>query len=175
MARPSDSTLTSISSTSSSMAGRLSGGRECRPSARLSPTPTSRSLSATSADSPARADSGELLDPDQEELIVLLAHGELHPVAGLEGERIEEGGARGDRHQLHGAHAERRDGLVADEDHVRGGAGDDRPANLVGGGTDDRSPDAGGEGGEERAEQEDGQRTLNGGPSTCPPSPNRTF
>ena len=62
--------------------------------------------------------------------------------------------------------AERRHGLVANENHMRRGSGGDRPAHLVGRGTENRAPDAGGERGQERGEQEDGERTGNRGPST---------
>jgi hypothetical protein len=45
---------------------------------------------------------------------------------------------------------------MANEKHVRGWTGDDRPANLVSRGTDDRPPDARGERREQRDEEEDG-------------------
>src|SRR5437899_5302784 len=38
-------------------------------------------------------------------------------------------------HQLHGSHAERRDSLVAHENHIRSRTSHDRPANLIGRGT----------------------------------------
>jgi len=107
---------------------------------------------------------------------VLLANRELHAVAGLRRRRVEQGGRGGDRHQLHGAHAEWHDGLVAHEDQVRRWAGDDRPANLVGRGTEDGTPDARREGREKRREQQDGDRARNEGSSTWwRPSPNRTL
>ncbi len=112
------------------------------------------------AASPARADSGELLDPDQDELIVPLAHRKLHAVARPRVDRIEERWTSGDRHQLHGFHAERRHGLVAHEEYVRGRARDDRPTNLIGCGTDDRSPDARSERREQNDKEKGGYGTV---------------
>ena len=108
------------------------------------------------AGSPTRVDSGELFDPDQDELIVALAHRELDPIAGFRADWIQERRARGDRHEIHGVHAERRDGIMANEQHVGSGAGDDRPSNLVRCGADDRPPDARSERHEQRDEKEDG-------------------
>src|SRR4029453_9879036 len=124
------------------------------------------SSSATYVGWPARADSGKLLDPEKNELIALLANGELHAVSRLRGDRIRESPRGGDRHQFHRAHAERRDGLVAQEDQVGRRAGHDRPSNLVGRRTEDRAPDPRGEGREERHEEEDGDGARNEGSST---------
>jgi len=87
---------------------------------------------------------------------VALAHGELDPIAGFRADWIQERRSGGDSHEIHGVHAERGDGIMANEQHVRGGARDDRPTNLVGWGTDDRAPDARGERHEQRDEQEYG-------------------
>jgi len=107
---------------------------------------------------------------------VPLANGELHAVAGPRRRRVEKRGRGGDRHELHGAHAEWHDGLVAHQDQVRRWAGDDRPSNLVGRGTEDGAPDARREGREKRGEQQDGDRARNEGSSTWwRPSPNRTL
>lgn len=92
---------------------------------------------------------------------MLLTDRELHAVARSERDRIEEGGRRGDGHQLHGTHAERRDGLVANEDQVRRRTRHDGAANLVGRGPEDRAPDPRGERREQRREQQRGNGARN--------------
>jgi len=101
-------------------------------------------------------ESGKLLDPDQHQLLVAPAHGEPDAIAGLRRDRIQKGRARGHGHELHGAHAEGRDGLVANQEHVGCGPRDNRSANLVGRGTDDGPPEARGERREQHDEEQDG-------------------
>ena len=91
---------------------------------------------------------------EQDELIVLLTDGKLDAVAGLRAHGVQQRRLGGDRHQLHGAHPEPPDGVVADEDEVRRGARDDRAPYLVRGRLEDGGPDAGGEGGQQRDEQQ---------------------
>lgn len=94
------------------------------------------------------------LDPKKDEPLAILADGHTNAVAGLEAESVDLGGRDGDGHLLHGRHAERRDDLVADEDEVRRGAGDELSLDLVGGGPEDGAPQARGEGDEQPDEQE---------------------
>ena len=90
----------------------------------------------------------QLLDPHQVDLLPLLAHGQAQTVAGLEMGGIELIRGREDRHQLHGAHSERTDRFMANEDEVGGGPLDQVTAHFVGGRPKDRSPQADGEGDE---------------------------
>jgi hypothetical protein len=117
------------------------------------------------AGSRAHAESGKLLDTDQDELIIDLPHGEPHAVARLGRDRVEERRARRDRHQIHRVHAEPRHGLVSDQDHVRGRTPDDGSAHFVGRGANDRAPDAGGERRQQDDEQQDGERAMRKRPS----------
>ena len=86
----------------------------------------------------------------------MLANRELRAIAGSGSHRIEERRASGDRHQVHGVHAEPGDGVVANEQHVGGGPRDDGAAHFVSWRPDDRPPDARGERREQRDEEEDG-------------------
>ena len=113
------------------------------------------------ASPPARADSTKLLDTEQHQLLALLPDGELHAIARSRLDRIEECRRPGNGHQLHGAHAEGRDGLVADQDQVRRRTRHDRAANLVGRRPEDGAPDARGKGREQRREQERGDGARN--------------
>jgi len=100
------------------------------------------------------AESGEALDAEQDELIVLLTDGQLDAVAGLRAHGVQQRRLGGDRHQLHGAHPEPLDSVVADENEIRRGARDDRAPNLVSGGPKNGTPDAGDERRQQRDEQE---------------------
>src|SRR5262249_7950430 len=160
-------------------AAHPSAGPACRPSARPSRMVTSESWSPTCGGSPARAEparpeeSAKLLDPDQNELVALLAHRELDAIAAAGADPIEERRRRRDRHQVHGVHAEPGDCLVANEQHVRGGPRDDGAAHFVGWGPDDRPPDARGERREQRDEEEDGYSPVRAEASTWCPFPSR--
>jgi len=110
---------------------------------------------------PTRAESTKLLDAEQDELLALLADGELHAIARSGRDGIEEGWRRGNGHQLHGAHAERRDGLVAHKEEVRRRTRHDGAANLVGRRPENGAPDARGEGCEQRREQQRGDGARN--------------
>src|SRR5215831_9700054 len=87
---------TSTCSISSRTAAHPSADPACRPSARPSRRVTSESWSPTCGGSPTRAEpahateSAKLLDPDQNELVALLAHRELDVIAGAGADRIEE-------------------------------------------------------------------------------------
>src|SRR2546425_740567 len=149
---------TSTSSTSSRTAARPSGGRACRPSAPPSRRTRSASSSPTCASSVVRADSGEALDAEQDDLIVLLTDGQLDAVPGLWAHGIQQRRLGRDRHQFHGAHPEPLDGVVADENEIRRGARDDRAPYLVSGGPEAGAADAGGERRRRRAEHQRGGR-----------------
>ncbi|OLC15896.1 MAG: hypothetical protein AUH29_06800 [Candidatus Rokubacteria bacterium 13_1_40CM_69_27] len=101
--------------------------------------------------------SADGLDPDEGELVVHPPDCEPHAVARPGPARLEERGVSVDRHHLHRPHAEGGDGVMADEDHIGGGTGDDFSPHLVGGRPDDGAPDAGGEdrqqGGEEHRQK----------------------
>ena len=90
----------------------------------------------------------------------MLADGKPDLVAWLRSDRLEERRAGRHGHELHGAHAERRDRLVANKEHVGSGTSDDGPADLVGRGTNDRSPDARGERREQHDEKKDGYPAM---------------
>ena len=82
------------------------------------------------------------LDTHEPELVTLLADGEANAVAGLKVEGVDLDRRDGDRHLLHGGHAERRDDFVPDEDEVGTGAGHELTLDLVGGGPQNRTPQA---------------------------------
>src|SRR5437899_1645743 len=145
---------TSTSSTSSRTAARPSGGRACRPSAPPSRRTRSASSSPTCASSVVRANSGEALDAEQDDLIVLLTDGQLAARAGLRAHGSQQRRLGRDRHQFHGAHPEPLDVVVADENEIRRGARDDRAPDLVSGGPEDGAPDAGGERRQQRDERQ---------------------
>jgi hypothetical protein len=94
------------------------------------------------------------LDAHQHETVTVLTHRETDAVARLQRERIDLGGSDRDRHLLHRGHAEGRDELVADEDEIGGGAGDELALNFVRGGPEDGSPQARREGDQQPDEQE---------------------
>jgi hypothetical protein len=119
-----------------------------------------------SAASAAHADSTKLLDAEQDELLALLADRELHAITRRGRDGIEQGRRRGDGHELHGAHAEGRDGLVANQEQVRRRTRHDRAADLVGRRPEDGAPEAGGEGHEQRREQQRGDGARNEGSRT---------
>jgi hypothetical protein len=66
-------------------------------------------------------------------------------------------GSDDDRHGFHGAHAETRDGFVADEEEFGSGAGDDLALNLVRGRPEDGPPQAGRERRDQQDEDDDQQ------------------
>jgi hypothetical protein len=111
-----------------------------------------------SAVSPVSAESREPLDTEENEPIVALPHGELDAVPRLRCEGIEQRWLGGNSHQLHGAHPEPGDGLVAHDDQIRRRPRDENAAHLVSGRAEDRAPDADREGGEEHDEQESDER-----------------
>ena len=111
-----------------------------------------------SAGSPASTELRNPLDAQQDEPIVALPYGEPDAIAHLRCEGIEQHRLGGNSHQLHGAHREPRDGLVAHDDQVRRGPRNDNAAHLIGGRTENRAPDADSEGGEEHGEQETDER-----------------
>jgi hypothetical protein len=94
------------------------------------------------------------LDAEEPELLALLAYGEPNAVAGLEAERVDLGGRDGDRHLFHRGHAERGDGLMANEDEIRCRAGDELALDFVGGGPEDGPPQARREGDQQPDEQQ---------------------
>ena len=98
----------------------------------------------------------QALDPDEDEPVVDGPHGEAHAVAHAGAAGVDERRLRLDRHQLHGAHAQRGDGIVPHQDHPGGGAGDKLATHLVRGRTEDGAPDADGEG-TEQGDEERGQ------------------
>lgn len=108
-----------------------------------------RGLGAQSA----AARSADGVDPDEGELVVHRPDCEPDAVARPGPARVEERGVSVDRHQLHRPHAEGGDSVVADEDHVGRGAGDDFSSHLVGGRPDEGAPDAGGQGRQQGGEE----------------------
>jgi len=58
------------------------------------------------------------LDPDEHEPIVALANRQSHTIAGAHGGGVQLRRLTEHRHQLHGLHSERGDGLVPDEEQV---------------------------------------------------------
>ena len=111
-----------------------------------------------SAVSPASVELREPLDTEENEPIVTLPHGELDAIPRLRCEGVQQRRLGRDSHQLHGAHPEPRDGLVAHDDQIRRGPRDENAAHLVRGRPEDRAPDADREGGEEHDEQESDER-----------------
>ena len=111
-----------------------------------------------SAVSPASVELREPLDTEENEPIVTLPHGELDAIPGLRCEGVQQRRLGRDSHQLHGAHPEPRNGLVAHDDQIRRGPRDENAAYLVRGRPEDRAPDADREGGEEHDEQESDER-----------------
>ena len=111
-----------------------------------------------SAVSPPSADSRKPLDPEEHQPIVPLPDGELEAISRFRCDGIEQRRLGGNRHQLHGAHAEPGDGLVAHDDQIGRGPRDENAAYLVRGRSEDGAPDAGREGGEEHDEQERDER-----------------
>jgi len=81
-------------------------------------------------------------DAEQDEAVAVLADGESDAVAGHERERVDLRGCDGHGHLLHRGHAEGGDGLVADEDEIGGGAGDELALDFVSGGPEDGAPQA---------------------------------
>ena len=111
-----------------------------------------------SAGSPASVESRKPLDPEQDESTGALPHGKPEPIPGLRREGIEQRRLCRDRHQFHGAHPEPRDGVVAHDDQIRSGPGDENAPHLVGCGAEDGAPDADREGGKEQDEQDSDER-----------------
>jgi len=100
------------------------------------------------------------LEAEEDEPVAVQADREPHAVTRLRLRGVEQGWLGEDRHELHRAHAEPRDGLVVDQDQVGGRTRDDRAAHLIGGGADDRAPDAGDERRQQRDEQDDDDRAC---------------
>jgi len=98
------------------------------------------------------------LEAEEDEPVAVRAYGESQAVTRLRVRGVEQCWLGEDRHELHRAHAEPRDGLVVDQDQVGGRTRDDRAAHLIGGGADDRAPDAGDERRQQRDEQDDDDR-----------------
>src|SRR5207244_2006862 len=69
------------------------------------------------------------LDPDEADLVAGGPHGAPHAIAGRDACGVERRGRAAHGHHLHGPHAERGDGLMADQQEVGGGAGDDLSAD----------------------------------------------
>ena len=111
-----------------------------------------------SAVSPASVELREPLDTEENEPIVTLPHGELDAIPRLRCEGVQQRRLGRDSHQLHGAHPEPRDGLVAHDDQVRRRSRDENAAHLVGGGAEHGAPDADRERGQEHHEQESDER-----------------
>ena len=82
------------------------------------------------------------LDAEEHEAVTVLADGEADAVARRERERVDLGGCDGHGHLFHRGHAEGGDGLVADEDEIGGGAGDELALDFVSGGPEDGAPQA---------------------------------
>lgn len=80
-----------------------------------------------------------------------------------------------DCHQLHRAHAEPGDRLMADENQIRPGARNQLAPNLVGSGTDDRTPETGSEERDQDDEEDDDEPARGGAPAqrTRPIAPTR--
>ena len=112
-----------------------------------------------SAVSRSSAESGKAFDTDEDEPIGALPNGELDAISRFRREGIEQRGLGGDGHELHSAHTEPRDGLVAHDDQVRRRSRDENAAHLVGGGAEHGAPDADRERGQEHHEQESDERT----------------
>ena len=102
----------------------------------------------------ARLGSLAALEAEEDEALAVLANGDAEAITRSKRERVDLSRGDGDRHLLHGGHAEDGDRLVADEDQVGGGAGNELTLDLVGGGPEDRSPQARREGDQQPDEQE---------------------
>src|SRR5262249_36355937 len=146
-------TRISISSTSSRMVGRRSDGPGCRRSALSFRTRTSRGSWCTCARSrpgahARRADGAPrstlALDPDEHDVVALRPDGEPHAIAGRDSRGVELCRITAHGHHLHGTHAERGHGLMANEQKIRRGSRDDLATDFVGRRTDDCPPEAGG-------------------------------
>src|SRR5262245_21425672 len=122
-------TRISISSTSSRMVGRRSDGPGCRRSALSFRTRTSRGSWRTCARSrrgahARRADTRRgsphslALQPDEHELIALRPDGEPHAIAWRDPRGVELCRITAHGHHLHGTHAERGHGLMANEQKI---------------------------------------------------------
>ena len=110
----------------------------------------------------------ETLDPDQADGIAVGADGQPDAVTGAHARGIERRGRAADGHHFHGAHAEAGDRLVANEDEIGRGAGDELTTDLVGGRTDDRSPEPGGEETNQDDEEDNDEPARGGAPAQRP-------
>ena len=105
------------------------------------------------------------LDPHDHDLIAARPHRQPHTIPRRQPRRVELLGRASHSHHLHRAHAQRGDGLVANQQQIGRGTCHDLAANLVGRRTDDGAPKAGGKESEEDDEQQNEEPARAGAPA----------
>jgi hypothetical protein len=108
------------------------------------------------------------LDPDKGDGVAVGADGEADAVTGGHARGVQRCGRAAHGHHFHGAHAEAGNGLVANEDEIGRGTGDELTTDLVGGRTDDRSPEPGGEETNQDDEEDNDEPARGGAPAQRP-------